>query len=117
MIHYSSERLGTLVIKQGESKYKVQIRRGNCLAVFIYVYKNEKNPEEGKYIHQLYSFFNDEQHMKNIIKNVDDHKLFGDDVVRVELNTYYKEAMTIAKYMARCGYRTILYYKEPKEKK
>ena len=118
MIHYTSERLGTLTIKRGEKKYKIQIRRGgNCLAVFVNVYR-EENPSDKKHpwVHQLYMFFNDENHIKNIMKEFN-NDLLGDDVFRVELNTYYKESMTLIKYMTRCGYHVYAYYKEPKEKK
>lgn len=35
-IRYNKNVMGTITIKQGENKFKVQIRQGNCLAVFIF---------------------------------------------------------------------------------
>lgn len=111
MINYTSERLGTLYIKRDGKKYAIQIRRGNCLAVFVYVYRQNK-----KWLHQLYNFFNDEEHIKNIIKNCNGD-LFDDEVVSVELNTYYyKDVMKLIKHMAKCKYNINCYYKEPTEK-
>jgi len=114
MIHYTSELLGMLTIKQGERKYKIQIRRGNCLAVFLYVYKIE-NPSDPKrpWMHQLFTFYNDESHLKRCIKNRG--CMFDDKVVSIRLNVYYKESMTLLKHMARCGYKVTCYYKEPKK--
>lgn len=114
MIHYTSEVLGELVIREDGKKFKISIRRGgNCLAVFIYAYK-----KDGKWWHQLWSFFDDVTHIKRMITNRDGRVWDKDlDVVRVRLNTYYKESMTIAKYMAKSGYKTELYYKEIKNEK
>jgi hypothetical protein len=60
-IHYGDRKtslMGTMTIKQGEKKFKIEIRQGNCLAVFLHICK----AEDGKgYIHTLYNFFADEQ--------------------------------------------------------
>ena len=61
MITYTEERLGTIIISQQGKEYEIQIRRGNCLAVFIHVSKRE----DGKYNHMLYMFFADKKHIKN----------------------------------------------------
>lgn len=124
-LNYYPTMLGTLVIKQpkyenGEhvadkngkplyNKYKIQIRQGNCLAVFIYAYK-----KEGQWWHQLYTFFNDEQHVKNIIKNCD--HLFSDEVVSIELNMYYKESKKLLNLLIKAGYKVTCYYEQPKKK-
>ena len=113
MISYTSEVLGELVIRENNEKYKISIRRGNCLAVFIYAYK-----KDGKWWHQLWSFFNDVTHIKCMMTNRDGRVWDKDlDVIRVRLNAYYKESMTIAKYMAKSGYKTELYYEVQKEEK
>lgn len=52
--------MGTITIKQGENKFKIQIRQGNCLAVFIHVGKQD----DGTYLHTLMQFFSDEEHLK-----------------------------------------------------
>lgn len=125
-LNYSSVMLGTLTIKQpkrgdnGEyikdskgnvkyNKYNVHIRQGNALAIFIYPYKNK-----GKWFHQLYAFFNDETHIKNILAG-NDGKLFDDEVDKIELNLYHKECKTLLKYMVRSGLRVECYYKEDKK--
>ena len=118
MIHYTSELLGVMTIRQGENRFKIQIRRGNCLAVFIHVRKlkeDERGYKKGTCLHTLYMFYNDEKHLARCVKEEND--MFGDEVVAVRLNTYYKESFTLARYMTRCGYRVTLYYQDPKETK
>ncbi len=113
MLRYDATTIGKVVIKQGERKYNVEIRTGNCLAVFIHIYKNEEC-KKGECIHQLYMFFADEKHCKNILKNHD--TLFGDEVVSIELNMYYETCWKLLKYMTLSGYKVKCYYKEPKIK-
>lgn len=38
-INYNGTTIGKIVIKQGENKFNLQIRQGNCLAVIINVRK------------------------------------------------------------------------------
>lgn len=112
---YSSEMLGTLAIKQHNRNFKIDIRRGNCLAVFVYVRKNpDSTGKHDKYIHTLWNFFADEQHIKNIMKH--EHNLLGDEVVSIKLNTYYKESMTLVKWLTKSGYKVTCYYKEEAKK-
>ena len=62
-IRYNGNIMGTVTIAQQRKdedkprKYKIQIRQGNCLAVFLNVYK-EENPEDPKkcWVHQLMNF-------------------------------------------------------------
>lgn len=121
-LHYYEGRIGTLTIEQenaGEKhRYEIQIRQGNCLAVFIHVRRAtpaelERCPK-GKYIHTLYNFFADEQHIKNILKN--EGQLIGDKVIKIELNTYFKESKTLLKYFTKAGYKVTCYYKETNKK-
>lgn len=56
----------------------------------------------------LYSFFADEQHLKNIIKN--DNRAFFDNVVSIELNCKYKECMTMLKHIVK--YHKVICYHE-----
>ena len=119
MVHYTSELLGVLKIRQGENCFKIEIRRGgNCLAVLIHVRKmveGEPGYKKGLYMHSLYVFYNNEEHIKRCIKEYGD--MLDDEVVSVRLNTYYKESFVLARYMTRCGHKVTLYYKEPKETK
>jgi hypothetical protein len=98
-IHYGDRKtslMGTMTIKQGEKKCKIEIRQGNCFAVFLHICK----AEDGKgYIHTLYNFFADEQHLKNIIKNND--RVFFDEVVNIKLNCRYKECLTMLKHIVK----------------
>lgn len=121
---YNGTTIGKIRITQeyqpGQfANYTLQIRQGNCLAVAIYVRPltdEEKAQAPGmRYRHQLWTFWGDEQHMKNIIKNEGDI-FFGEKVTSVELNMYYKECSTLLKYFTRSGHKVTCYYKEPKEK-
>jgi len=126
-IRYNGNIMGTVTIAQQRKdedkprKYKIQIRQGNCLAVFLYVYKQE-NPEDPKHpwVHQLMNFLADEQHLKNIAKEkktgVFAYMLSADWIDKVELNLFYKESNTLLKYMVRDGLKVKCYYKEPKKK-
>ena len=95
MITYTEERLGTMIISQKGKEYEIQIRRGNCLAVFIHVSKRE----DGKYNHMLYMFFADEKHIKNIIK--EDGNPFSDEIKSVKLNMKYKESYVLLKSLIK----------------
>ena len=109
MITYTEELLGKIQIKQKENVFNIEIRRGNCLAVFIHIGKN-KNSE---IIHTLYNFFADEKHIKNIIKH--DKKVIYDEVLEINLNMFYKESYTLLKYFLESGYK-VLCYKENNNK-
>ena len=122
-IRYNGNIMGTVTIAQQRKdedkprKFKIQIRQGNCLAVFLYVYKQE-TPEDPKHpwVHQLMNFLADEQHLKNIIKGekeaVFSYMLSADWIEKVELNLFYKESNTLLKYMVRDGLKVKCYYKE-----
>ena len=60
-LKYNGTTIGKIVIKQGENKFNLQIRQGNCLAVIINVRKATEEElmkyPKGKYVHTLYSFF------------------------------------------------------------
>lgn len=98
MLTYTEELLGKIKIKKKENVFEIEIRKGNCLAVFIHVSTNQK----GETIHTLYNFYADEQHLKNIIKN--DKKIIFDEVLEIELYMAYKECYTLLKYFVNSGY-------------
>ena len=103
------------------NKFPIQIRYGNCLAIFLHIYKKE-NPEnpERPWVHQLQSFIIDEDHLKNVIKDRKDGNVFeyilNGKLKDIRLNIYYKDMLTLARYMTRDGLRVTCYYKEPKKK-
>ena len=100
---YNENLMGKLVIAQGTDEFEIQIRQGNCLAVFIYPYK-----DKGKWYHQLFNFFADEQHIKNILKH--QKRLFLDEVKSIRLNLKYKECSKLLKHLTENGYEVICYY-------
>ena len=100
---YNENLMGKLVIAQGTNEYEIQIRQGNCLAAFIYPYQ-----DEGVWYHQLFSFFADEQHIKNILKHQE--RLFLDEVKSIRLNLKYKECSKLLKHLTKNGYEVICYY-------
>lgn len=141
-IRYSGTTIGTMMvwqkseyIKDGElveekdengkqvyEKYKIQIRLGNCLTIFLHIYKEEhpKNPER-PWVHQLISFFADEAHLKRCMKDFKKghcfNGLFSGELHNIRLNLYYKDMQTLMKYMIRDGLKVTAYYKEPKQPK
>ena len=103
------DKMGKLTIKQKEKKYNVNIYSGNALAIFICEYK--QNDEE-RYV--MYNFFADKKHVSKIISNR--KKLIDDDVVKIELNLWYKSARELLPYLVKNGYKVQCYYKETKSK-
>ena len=115
---YNKAMIGKLTIEQtnkdGKHRYEIQIRQGNALAVLIHSRK-ATNEEGGKgFIHTLYGFYADEQHLRNMYK---EHKtVLFDKVVKCELNTYFKESKPLLKYFTLSGVKVTCYYKEDKNK-
>lgn len=112
--------------KNGKTKYEkipIQIRDGNCMAIFIHVHKivNLEDPKKC-WMHDLVMFFIDEQHMKRCLNNKENGKqtfedLFWGKLTDIKLNIYYKNMLTLAKYMVRDGLKVQIYYEDPKNKK
>ena len=88
MIRYDSTTIGTMVLKQGGKRFKLQIRKGKCLAVIIYVRKltdEEMLENQGsKYMHTLYDFYLDGKHLSKRLKKEGD--VLGKDIVDVEFD-------------------------------
>lgn len=109
---YYKQRIGDIYARCGDGKVRrCNIFGGNCLCVVTQWYKDEKT---GKTMERLLSFFADEQHIKNIIKKENALSPVR-DITSIRLNTYYKEAMILAKYLCK-WHKVTLYYKEPKLK-
>ena len=107
--------------ERGRVVYKtfpIQIRQSNCLFAALHIYKID-NPEKPKlcWRHELVNFFADERHLKNCLKDGDFEYWFSGKLRNIKLNIYYKEMLTIAKYMAKSGLKVQVYYKEPKKSK
>ena len=93
-------------------KYKINIYGGNCLGALIHDYKDEETKKD---MYQFYSFWNDEKHLKKCLGLVKGYDNLYKDVVKVKLNTYYKDMCKIAPLFAKVGIKVELYYKEPKK--
>lgn len=124
-------KMGEIVVEQSHSipngtgvestkdvmKFKVNLYHANCLCAGIYEYKD---PESDKTLYQVYSFFLDVNHMKrclgltNNTYNLFDGKNGCDKWVKIKLNTYYKECMTMAPILTKAGFKVELYYKVPR---
>ena len=53
-----------------------------------------------QYIHTLYNFFADEEHLKRIIK-LDKVPFGNDEIVSLELNCKYKESLKMLKHLVK----------------
>ena len=60
-----NNKIGELLIRQGEKEFTISIYQGNALAIFIHEYKNE----DGKDVYSMYNFFCDKEHFKNCTKD------------------------------------------------
>lgn len=98
MLRFTETLLGKMVIEQDGKKYTIEIREGNCLAVFVY--KNEGG-------WNLYSFFVDSSHFRRMAKG---GKVFSDDVKRIRLNLRYRQSRTLARLFTKNGYEVTCYY-------
>ena len=112
--------MGSLTLVQtsdGEThRFHINIYPCNAIAAFIHEYKSD----EGKDMYNVWSFWVDKQHVKNIVKNCGD--LFCcsiyEKVTNIRLNMYYKyAAKQVLDILLKNGYKVTCYYKEPKLKK
>ena len=58
-------KIGELLIRQGEKEFTISIYQGNALAIFIHEYVNS----EGQEVYSMYNFFCDKEHLKNCTKD------------------------------------------------
>ena len=58
-------KIGELLIRQGEKEFTINIYQGNALAIFIHEYVNS----EGQEVYSMYNFFYDKEHFKNCTKD------------------------------------------------
>lgn len=93
-------------------KYKLNIYEANCLGALIYEFKDEN----GKAMYQFYGFWNDIKHLKNCLGLSREYKdnLYKGVMLKIKLNTFYKDCIKIATYFAKANIKVELYYKEIK---
>jgi len=101
--------------RQVYNKFPIQIREGNCLAVFLHIYK-QKEPENPKlpWRHELVLFFADDEHLKRCLKNNTWQQLFSGELRNIKLNMFYPESKVLLKHMTKAGLKVTCYYKEEK---
>lgn len=97
-------------------KYIVNLYEANCLGALIYEYKDQKSK---KNMYQFMGFWNDESHLKRCLgltKNYDNTKenIYKDIILKIKLNTFYKDSIKIAQHFVKVGIKVELYYKEIK---
>lgn len=96
--------------KTSNSKYKVNIYSANCLGALIYEFKSN-----GKDKYEFWGFWLDKKHLKNCLglaKNYD--CIYQDIIIKIKLNTFYKDCIKIAEYFSKANIKVELYYKEVK---
>lgn len=110
---------------QEQIRFKLNIYKANCVAAVVYEFK-QKDEETGK-IHNMYNFWtfwNNLNHLKRCIGLIKDYNgnysnlyngsVDSDKWVKLKLNAYYKEMLTVASLFAKAGYKVEIYYEEPK---
>lgn len=93
MLVYSNDIVGNVIIKHNGYTSNLEMRLGNVLAVFI----SEGIDENGEIRKYLYTFFEDEKHLKNMKR--EGFKPFAGDEVKIRLNMKYKENYKVLKYL------------------
>ena len=104
-ITFTKEKYADVVVENNGVRFKLEIRRGNCFGVVIWLTKNDS----GEKIAQLYSFFHDEQQLRKIIKHK--NTLFYGNVISVKLNMSYKESYKLLPFLVDSGYKVTCYKK------
>ena len=109
------EKMGTIEWTEYGQSYIVNVYKGNCLCVFTYNYI-----DNGKKVYDFCGFMHDIEHLKKCIGLAKDYEgkydnIYKDIWVKWKLNTYYKDSLTIAKWLTKAGFTVELYYKDIKE--
>lgn len=124
-------KIGTISVERtmpdtgAKERFKLNIYSANCVGAVIYEFK-EKNEETGKVrnMYRFWCFWGDLKHLKRclgLIKNYDgkysnlyNGSVSWDNWIKLKLNVYYKEMLTVAGLFAKAGHKVEIYYKEPK---
>lgn len=106
-------KMGTMYCKNlNNQKYTLKIYKANCLGAIIYEYKDNETKED---MYRFSHFWNDEKHLKRLLGLVKkEDNLYNDFLIKIKLNTYYKDSIKIAELFAKTGFKVELYYKEIK---
>jgi len=101
------KRIGSIYFfDEVNGKYKVNIYAGNCLGVLIFEYKSDN-----KNLFQFYSFWNDEEHLKNILGLT---KKFKDNIykncLQLKINGNYEKHNQIIKHFIKAKIPVNVYF-------
>lgn len=111
------DKLGELVITDGNREWNIDVYAGNALAIFVYNYTDE----QGEKMYQLHNFFADREHLKNMLgmgKGSYKHEKleYFSDWRHLKLNTAYKRTADIVQLLAKAHVDvTIELYYDPNE--
>lgn len=109
-VNYKIE-LGRISIEQNGHTFDLGIYKANCeYGAVVWRGKDEEGNDKAI----LMTFWADEQHMKNLMKDRGDI-MCGETVTGAELNMYYEKNQTLLKYMKRSGYKVRCYTKAPEQ--
>lgn len=98
-------------------KFKITILHGNCLWVEVNQYR-KKNEETGKLENwvQFYSFLNDWQHVKNMVKDDSLKSIFHNaDNFHFNIEELDAERLKVVKELAKIGKKITLFHKPHKD--
>ena len=123
--------MGTILVGRAMShggtkkRCKLNIYRANCVGAVIYEWK-QKDEKTGKAqdMYQFWGYWNDLNHLKRCIGLIKDYNgnysnlyngsMDSDKWVKLKLNVYYREMLTVARLFTKAGYKVEIYHKEPK---
>ena len=112
-----NKKKGYYVVKLWDDiERKVNIYCGNCLGVEIYEFKDKDNND----MYELYGFWNDTQHLDNILNlngKYDYNTYDREDYKMLEIHLYTKYSgwEKIARRFAKAKIKVVLEYEESKE--
>mgnify|MGYP003409815299 CR=1 FL=1 len=102
-----NSKMGVITCKNNEGKkYKVNLYQANCLGALIYEFK-----EDGKNMYCFHGFWNDKKKIKNLLGLTKKYKdnIYKDYVVKISLNTFYKDTFKIAELFAKANMKQICF--------
>ena len=92
-----NNKIGELLVKQGENEFTINIYQGNALAIFISEWTNDNGVEQ----YSLYNFFHDKEHFKNCTK--DKTWNYAEEWVKLTLWEVPNDFWVILKDLAKRG--------------
>ena len=92
-----NEKIGELLIRQGEDEFTISIYKGNALAIFLHEYVNDKGEE----VYSMYGFFCDKEHFNNCTK--DKTWNYAEEWVKITLGEVTNDLWIVLKDLNKRG--------------